>query len=214
MTEDEWDAVVRVHLKGHARPRVTPSRIGRTARRTAIRCARSSTQALCPDSSATSDKPTTAPRRSPSSGCRRSSRSRTRVTVCGRTRSLRVTLARLTADLGGAQPDAEVLTEGPADVDDWSPSSPRWIAPLVCCTRPRPPRTSPAACSRRQPRWSPSPRAGCAARRPIPIDDPTELGDVVAKLLGRRPAERGHGRQARVLAADAAAGEVRGTACR
>ncbi|HKY14994.1 MAG TPA: SDR family oxidoreductase [Microthrixaceae bacterium] len=43
-----------------------------------------------------------------------------------------VALTRLTADLGGAQPDAEVLADGPADVDDWSPSSPRWIAPLVC----------------------------------------------------------------------------------
>ena len=68
--------------------------------------------------------------------------------------------------------------------------------------RRRSPPASPAACSRRPASSSPSPRAGSAARRPTPIDDPTQLGDVVAELLAEARPNSRHGRQARLLAAD------------
>ena len=61
MTEEEWDAVIRVHLKGTFAPPAGPSPTGASRPRRARRSpAGSSTPRRCPASTATPARPTTA----------------------------------------------------------------------------------------------------------------------------------------------------------
>ncbi len=82
MTEEEWDAVINVHLKGTFAPPAGPSPTGASRPRPGSRSAAgSSTRRRCPASTATPVRPTTARPRPASPRSRRSPPSRSPATA-------------------------------------------------------------------------------------------------------------------------------------
>jgi hypothetical protein len=82
MTEEEWDVVIAVHLKGHFAPAAGPRRTGASSTRPASRSrATSSTRRRRPGSSRTRARRTTARRRRASRRSARSSRRSSRATT-------------------------------------------------------------------------------------------------------------------------------------
>ena len=118
MTEDEWDAVIQVHLKGTFAPPATPPRTGATGPRRARRTTPgSSTPRRCRASTATPARRTTAPPRRaspPSRMIAADELARYGVTVNAIAPGA---LTRMTEDLG---------LQG--DTESWGP---QWVAPLV-----------------------------------------------------------------------------------
>ena len=68
--------------------------------------------------------------------------------------------------------------------EDKARMHPRWIAPIVTwLASTRVGGRHAAASSRPRARCSPSPRAGTAARRLTPVEDPSEIGPIVDELM-------------------------------
>ena len=176
MTEEEWDAVINVHLKGT----FAPSRWAAAYWREQSKAGKPVDGRIINTTSVSGIYGNPG----------QTNYGAAKAGIAAFTNIAALELARYGVTVNAVGPVALTrMTEGlgpaPETDEEREARSPRWIAPIVTWLASPESAGSPAACSRPAVSCWPSPKAGSAARRIAPVDDPTMLGPVVAELLAK-----------------------------